>query len=321
MFTKRHLAVAPLAAALLFIAAPSFAEDYPNRVVRIVSPYPAGSPGDTMPRVVADALSKKLGHNFIIENRPGATQVVGAQFAAKAPADGYTLFFGSVTSLAMNPSTLKSLPYDPINDFVPISLAFEMPLYLSVNPSLNVGSVEELVNLAKSRPGKLRYGSLGIGSSLHLAGALFARVADIDIVHVPYKGSAEATAAVANGEIDFSFDGAGLNLVRSGRLPVLAITSTKRVEEAPNLPTFIELGYPELQVTIWFGFLAPAGTPKPIVEALSKDIGEVLKDPEYRSKLTEYILVGTSPEEFAAHIKSEIPKWKKILGVAGIQPR
>ena len=310
-----------VASCIGFSSQHAYSEGYPDRVVRIISPYPAGSPGDTMPRVLADALSKRLGKNFIIENRPGATQVVGARAAASAPPDGYTLFFGSVTSLAMNRWTMKSLPYDPIKDFTPISLAFEMPLYLGVNPQLNVHSVAELVALAKSKPGKLRYGSLGIGSSLHLAGALFARTAGIEIVHVPYKGASEATAAVANGEIDFAFDGSGLDLVRSGRLPVLAVTTSQRITEAPNLPTMVELGYPDMQITIWFGFLAPVGTPQEIVARLAKEIQGALHDDDYRKRLTEYVLVGTSPDEFSSYIGREIPKWQRILAIAGIEAR
>ena len=196
-----------------------------------------------------------------------------------------------------------------------------MPLYLGVNPQLNVHSVAELVALAKSKPGKLRYGSLGIGSSLHLAGALFARTAGIEIVHVPYKGASEATAAVANGEIDFAFDGSGLDLVRSGRLPVLAVTTSQRITEAPNLPTMVELGYPDMQITIWFGFLAPVGTPQEIVARLAKEIQGALHDDDYRKRLTEYVLVGTSPDEFSSYIGREIPKWQRILAIAGIEAR
>ena len=291
---------------------------YPVKAVRIVVPYPAGGLGDILPRALGASLSEQLGQPFVTENRPGASQMIGAQFAAKAAPDGYTLFFGSVTSLAINVSAQKNLPYDPLRDFAPVSLCFSTPLYLVVNPVVPARSVKELIALVKARPGKLTFASGGAGSSNHLAGELFKFLIGGDIVHVPYKGAGPAMIDVVGGHVDMMFEGAAINYVKDGKVRALAVTSAARSPVAPQLPTMQEAGVTGYESTIWFGIVAPMATPAPIVNRLSQEITKALAQPLLRERLSTVNLIGTTPEAFAAHIRAEIPKWRKVIESAKI---
>jgi tripartite-type tricarboxylate transporter receptor subunit TctC len=291
---------------------------YPVKPVRIISPYPPGGLGDTVPRVIAVGLTESVGQQVIVENRPGASQIIGMQAAAKSAPDGYTLVYGSVTSLAINPTAHKNLPYDAVKDFAPISLCVTTPLYLVLHPSVPAKSVKELIALARAQPGRLAYGSGGNGSSNHLAGELFKSLARVDLLHVPYKGAGPAMVDVMAGHVDLMFGAAGLAEARAGRVRVLGVTSAKRASAAPQVPTLAESGVPGYEATIWFGLLAPAGTPTAIVNRLSADTGKALAQPRLREQFSTLDATPSTPQAFAALIEREIPKWRKVIEGAKI---
>ena len=310
---------------LIATTMPSYAQAWPNRAVRIIVPYPPGGIGDTVTRAIAQGLSEQFGQPFVIDNKPGASQKIGAEMVAKSPADGYTLFLGSVTSLAINVNSQKKMSYDPIRDFAPISMAFFSPLYLVVNPSVPVTSVNELISLAKTQPGKLSFASIGQGGSIHLAGELFRSMAGLDMMHVPYKGSAPALTDVIGGQVSLMFDAgvSALPQVKAGKLRALAVTSSKRSSSTPELPTIAEAGnLPGYEATIWFGFVAPIGTPQEIVNKLSQEIGKVTRQTGLKERFAPQgvELASSHPAEFAEFIKTEIPKWGKVLRDANVAP-
>jgi len=317
----KHAMVAGL---LVMSSAAALAQTYPARPVKIIVPYPPGGVSDLFTRMVAQQLQESLGQPFLAENRPGASQMVGAMAVAKAPPDGYTLYVGSITSLAMNVYTQKSLQYDPVKDFAPVSLGMTMPLFLVVNPSTPANTVRELIALMKANPGKYTYASVGNGSSLHVAGELFKTLTGTDMVHVPYKGSAPGVADIIAGQVTMSFDPGASCLpgVKSGRLRALGVTSLQRSAAMPDLPTVAEAGVPGYEATIWFGIVAPAGTPQPVVARLSQEINRITRQPAMRERFAAQAvdLTPNTPEEFGAMIKSEIVKWSKVLKDAGMQP-
>jgi tripartite-type tricarboxylate transporter receptor subunit TctC len=307
-----------LSAALVLAMPMAQAQNYPNKPVRIISPYSPGGLGDLVPRAIANALSESLGQQFLVDNRPGASQAIGMQAAAKSPADGYTMVYGSVTSLAINPAVSKDLPYDPVKDFAPVSLCVTTPLFMVVHPSVPAKNVKELIALAKRQPGKLSFASGGAGSSNHLAGELLKLLAGVDLLHVPYKGAGPAMVDVMAGHVDMMLGAAGLAEARAGRVKVLGVTSAKRSPQAPELPTLSEAGVKGYEATIWFGLLAPAGTPQLIVGRLSQEIGKALQQKTMRERFNTVDLTPTTPEGFAEHIKREMPKWRKVVTEAKI---
>src|SRR5262245_27678978 len=310
-----------LVAAAVFCAAPSSqAQTYPAKVVRIVTPFAPGGPGDLMPRALAAGLTEQLGQPVIVENRPGGSTFIGMQLVAKAPPDGYTLLFTSQTSLAINVSAFKSLPYDPLRDFAPVALCFTSPLFLVVHPSVPAKSVKELIALAKARPGKLNFASGGTNSTNHLAGELFKTLAGVDMVHVPYKSAGPAMVDVVAGHADLMFGAAGLAEAKAGRVRVLATTGARRSVAAPDLPTVEEAGLPGFEATVWFGVLAPAGTPGSIVTRLSQEIERVLRQPAMQARFESMDITPSTPEGFAEHIRREIPKWRKVFLAAKLVP-
>ena len=303
----------------------SGAHGYPNRAVKIVVPYPPGGIGDTVTRALAQGMAEQMGQPFVIDNKPGASQMIGAELVAKAPADGYTLFLGSVTSLAINVSSQKKMNYDPARDFAPVAMAFFSPLYLVVNPAVPAANVRELIALAKAQPGKLSFASIGQGGSIHLAGELFRSMAGLDMTHVPYKGSAPALIDVIGGQVSLMFDAgvSALPQVRAGKLRGLAVTSAKRSAAAPELPTVAEAGnLPGYEATIWFGLVAPAATPRDVVARLSQEFARVARQSALRERFAPQgvELASTTPEEFADIIRAEIPKWGKVLRDANVAP-
>lgn len=301
------------------------AQAYPNKPVRIVVPYPPGGIGDTVTRTIAQGLTEAMGQPFIIENKPGASQMIGAEIVARSPPDGYTLFLGSVSSLAINVSSQKKLPYDPVKDFAPVAMCYFSPLYLVVHPSVPAYSVKELIALARAQPGKLTFASIGQGGSIHLAGEMFKSMAGLDLIHIPYKGSAPALTDVIGGQVNLMFDAgvSALPQVRAGKLRALALTSARRSDSTPDLPTVAEAGpLPGYEATIWFGIVAPAGTPRDTVQRLSQEIGRILRQAALRERFAPVgvELAPGTPEEFGEYIRSEIPKWGKVMRDAGVAP-
>ena len=316
-----RLEAAALTALVLFAQAPAaFAQSapFPARPVRIIVPYPPGGLGDIFPRGLADAATAPLGQPIVVDNRPGGTQIIGAQAAARATPDGYTLFFGSVTSLAINPASRKNLPYDPLRDFAPVTLCFFTPLYLVAHVAVPARTVQELIALARSQPGRMAFASGGAGTSQHLAGELFRSMAKLDLIHVPYKGAAPAMTDVQAGHVPFMFEGGGLNYVRDGKIRVLAVSSAQRAPQAPDVPTVAESGLPGFEATIWFGLLVPAATPQPLVRQLHATLSRVLDQPQFHARFQALTVRSSTPEGFAAHIRAEIPKWRKVIQDANI---
>jgi tripartite-type tricarboxylate transporter receptor subunit TctC len=313
--TSRRSTAAILA--VLLLACPALAADYPSHPVTIIVPYPAGGLGDILPRAMADVLQRQTGQTFIIDNKPGATQMLGTRIAARATPDGYTLLFGSVTSLAINPSMKKDLLYDPVRDFDPIALVFMSPMYLVTRVDLPVNSVKDLVALAKREPGTLNYASGGPGSSSHLAGEMFKTLAGVSMTHVPYAGTGPALRDVIGNIVDLTFTGAGMSYARNGQVKALAVTSAARSEAAPEIPTLAEAGLPGYEATIWFGFLAPAGTPGKIVDALYDEMKRAVSSGALADKLRassdEVELVARPPEAFRAFIGQELPRWREVI--------
>ena len=308
----------------LSVAPAALAQAYPTKPVRVVVPYPPGGVGDTTMRAIAQQLSESLGQPFVIDNKPGASQMIGADAVAKAAPDGYTLFLGSVTSLAINVSSQKKMPYDPVKDFAPVSMLYFSPMYLVVNPMVPAQSVKELVALAKAQPGKLSFASIGQGGSIHLAGEMFKSMAGVDITHIPYKGSAPAITDIIGGQVSLMFDAgvSALPQVRAGKLRALAITTAKRVDSTPELPTVAEAGgLPNYEATLWFGLVAPAATPRDIVNRLSQELAKILRQPALQARFANLGVEfsASSPEEFATYIRAETLKWGKVFRDAKVE--
>ncbi len=316
---RRWLCAAVLASAALPARA---AEAWPSRPIRLVAPLAPGGSVDIIARLVASALTPALGQRVVVENRPGASGNVGVQAVATAVPDGYTLVLGSSSTFGANPSLFKSLPYDPIKGFAPISQVSVAPNVLVVTRDLPVSSVADLVTLAKRQPGRLSFASSGYGGSPHLAGELFKASAGIDIAHIPYKGTGSAMADLLTGRVQMSFATvlAVLDQVKAGQLKALAVTGDARVAALPSVPTIVEAGYPEVRITGWNGVLAPAGTPKAVIDELSDAIRTAVRSPDLSAKLqTEgAIPVGSTPPEFAAFIAEEIRRWAAAVHAAGL---
>ena len=299
------------------------ADKYPSKPVRFVVGFAPGGAADIPARLIAQKLSETLAQTVIVDNRPGADGILAADLVSKSPPDGYTVAYVTA-GFAMN-SILhaKTLPYHPINDFTPISLVASGPLTLVVNTALPVRNLKELVALAKAQPGKLNYASAGSGGTMHLAGELLRQVAHVDIVHVPYKGGGPALTDVLAGQIEFTFVGAPASMpyIRSGRLKVLAVSTAKRSASLPDVPTVAELGYPDYEVSTWYGVLAPARLPAAIGNRVSSDLAKVLSAADVKEKLLGLGIesVGSTPEQFMALLKSEIARWTPVIQKAGLK--
>lgn len=294
---------------------------YPTKPIHLIVQYGAGGSTDVLARLVARKLGDVLGQPVVVENRPGANGVLASDAVAKAAPDGYTLLFNTNADAA-NVTLLKNLPYDLERDFAPITLVGAMPHIVVVPPSRGINTLPELIAVAKSNPGKLNFASVGIGSTPHLAGELFRIMAQVDIVHVPYKASSQAIAELIGGQVDLMFLGAvsGLPHVKSGKLKLLAITSNRRLQAVSEVPTVSEAaklqGY---EATTWWGLLAPARTPEPVIARLSKAVGGVLALPETRDYLNTLgaYAIGNTPEEFSRFQRAEIAKWGNIIRSSG----
>jgi tripartite-type tricarboxylate transporter receptor subunit TctC len=304
-------------------SAPALAQSYPNKPIRIIIAQAPGSATDVISRVVGNRLTEGLGQPIVVEARPGAGGVVGTEAAARSAPDGYTLFMANNSTHGSNPAVYPKLPYDAVKDFAPISFVASVPYVLVVDPALPVKSVQELIAFAKASPGKMNYASAGNGSTHQFCAELLKSAAGIDVTHIPYKGSPPGVAAVLAGEVSMMF----ANLtdvgaqIKSGRVKALAVTTLKRAELQPDVPTMVESGVADFEITSWFGLLAPAGTPAAVVGRLNAEMVKVLAREDVKSILGAQGLnvAASSPEQFAAHIKSEIARFTKIARAAGIK--
>ena len=263
------------------------AQTYPTKPIRIVVPFPAGGTTDVLARAAAQKLTESLGQPAVVDNRPGAGGNIGAELVAKSPPDGYTLLMGTVGTHAINPSLYPKMPYDHVKDFAPVILVAGVPNVLVINPALPVNSVQELIAYAKANPGKLNFASSGNGTSIHLSGELFKTMAGVQMTHVPYKGSAPALQDLVGGQVQLMFDNlpSSLALIKGGKLKALAVTSSARAAALPDVPTLAESGLPGFEASSWFGLLAPAGTPQPIILKVNGDVAKWLASPEAKEKL------------------------------------
>ncbi len=297
------------------------AETFPSRPIRLISPFAAGGGNDMISRAVAQALTRNLGHSVVVDNRPGANTIIGMELVAKSPPDGYTLIMTGST-VAINATLHANLPYDSLRDFAAVTQIAATPLIVAVHPSLPVASVRELIALAKARPGELNFPSAGVGNVSHLAGELFNVMAGVRLVHVPYKGSAPATADLLAGRVSVVFNSAFamLPFVKSGRLRALAVSGRARSALLPAVPTVNEAGVPGYDASTWYGLLAPAATPRAVIERLQAETVKALTADDVRRRLIEDGLepVGSTPAEFGAYIRTEIAKWARVISVAGI---
>lgn len=309
-----------IATITLTLSALALAQTYPTRQVRIVVPFPPGGTSDILARTIGARLSAPLGQPVVIENRPGAGGNIAADHVAKSAPDGYTLIMGT-SSLAISQSLYKKLTYDLVQDFAPITQAVNYTNLLVVHPSAGVKSVDELLKLARAKPGSLSYGTAGNGTPPHMTGELFKAYTSVNIVHIPYKGGAPAIADLIAGQIPMMFDNVPplLPHVRAGKIQALAVTSLARIAVLPDVPTLHELGLKDFDAVGWNGLLAPAGTPRDIVARLNTEVVRVLRIPDVRDQLTSQgaDIVGNSPEQFAAWIRAEVKKWAEVVKVSG----
>jgi tripartite-type tricarboxylate transporter receptor subunit TctC len=320
-----HLGTLALAAALgsgLLLHATAAAQaSFPSKPLTIIVPFTPGGTTDILARIVGQGLSVEFGQSVVIENRAGAGGNIGGQVAAKAAPDGYTLFMGTVGTQAINASLYKKMPFDPIKDFAPLTRVANVPNLLVANPDQPFKSVAELIAYAKANPGKVNFASSGNGTSIHLSGELFKTMAKVQMVHVPYKGSAPALTDLLGNQVGIMFDNlpSVIPHVRSGKLRPLAITTAKRSPELPDVPTIAESGLPGYEATSWFGLLAPAGTPAAVITKLNAAIVKVLGQPDVRKRISDQgaEVYSETPEQFAAFIQAEGVKWGKVVRDSG----
>ncbi|MEI6415665.1 MAG: tripartite tricarboxylate transporter substrate binding protein [Pseudomonadota bacterium] len=318
----RSVLVVLLAVAGVAAWQPVHAQPYPNKPVRLVIPYPPGGGTDTIMRPFVQYLSERLGQQIIIDNRGGGGGSMGMEAVARATPDGYTLVAGLTAQLAVNPALYKKLPYDPVKDYAPISLFADGPYLLVVDPSLPVKSLKDLVELARKSPNKINYASSGNGSGGHLAAEMLMYMAGIKMLHIPYKGGGPALTGLLTGEAQVLFApyASARAHITSGRIRALAVTTARRPKAISELPTIAEAGVPGYDSGVWYSLLAPAGTPKAIIDRLNRETMVVLKNPEFLKLLMEQAIdpIGSTPEELAQYIKKEIDKWAKVVKEAAI---
>ena len=320
----RRIATAVLASVLALTAGTASAETnyYPDRAVKIEVGYAAGGPLDVVARLIGDKLAQIWGKTVVVENVSGASGNIAADRVAKAVSDGYTLLLASNVNIAVNPKLYKNMPFDPVKDLAPITQVAYSPNILVVPNDLPVKSVQELVTYAKANPGKVSFASAGVGTTQHLAGELFKTIAKVDIQHVPYRGATPAITDLLGGRISMFFGPPSslLGLVKEGKVRALAVTSAQRFPAAPDLPTMIEAGYPGFVAVLSVGWMAPAGTPKDVIDSIYKDTAKALAAPDVRERLQKIGTepMGTSPAEFAADIQREVPQWAEVIKAAGL---
>ena len=324
MLLTRRQAIAGCGGLAMLTGLPAFAQAaYPSRTVKMIVPFPAGGTTDLLGRLVADQLKTGLGATVIVENKPGAGSTLAAEQVARAEPDGYTLLMATSTTLAINKTLYKKLAYDPVKDFAPVALVAGVPFALIVNPQVPAKTLSEFIAYAKSVPG-LAYGSAGNGSPQHLGAEMLKAAAGIDIRHVPYRGSVPAMLDVIAGHIPFMVVDLqpALQQIREGKLRVLGVTTPKRVASAPDIPTLAEAGLSGFELVAWQGVVAPAAVPRPIIDQLAGQIGKLMADPATRDKLTTIALeplARSTPDSFAAYIKTEVDRWAVIVRNSGAE--
>ncbi|HJV60504.1 MAG TPA: tripartite tricarboxylate transporter substrate binding protein [Albitalea sp.] len=320
---RRHLLQASAAQAAL-LAMPSFAQTWPARPIKLVVPFPPGSSPDIIGRLVAEPLGQALGQPIVVDNRPGAGGNLGTGVVAKAEPDGYTFLFTIQGPLVTAPLLSKRLGYDPVKELAPVSLVATSPNVLVVDPKLGANTLADFVRIAKQQKGQLNYGSVGNGSASHLAMELFKARAGIDLVHVPYQGFPQVVNAILAGQVQAGFmvPGIAMGQVRAGKLKALGVTTLGRAASLPELPTLVEQGYPGFEAISWQAVLAPAKTPRPIIERVSNELVRIIKGADVRSKmLGQYFsAAGTAPEGLDVLMKTERERWARVIKAAGVQP-
>jgi tripartite-type tricarboxylate transporter receptor subunit TctC len=314
--------VAAAAFALCTLAPHAQAQgSYPNHSVRLIVPFPPGGATDIMARAIAQRWSEVLGQQFVVDNRPGAGGNIGSDLVAKAQPDGYTLLMGTVGTHAINASLYPKMPYDNQKDFAPVILVAAVPNVMEVNPSVPAHNVKEFIAYVKANPGKINFASSGSGTSIHLSGELFKVMAGVDMTHVPYKGSSPALTDLLGGQVQVMFDNLPPSLphIKAGKLRALAVTSAVRAPALPDVPTIAESGLPGFEASSWFGVLAPAGTPRAIIDRLNAEGVKWLSTADAKEKMANLgaIAAGGSPEDFANHIRAETAKWAKVVKESG----
>jgi tripartite-type tricarboxylate transporter receptor subunit TctC len=303
------------------VASTALSQDYPSRPIRIIVPFPAGGTADLLARQIGQTMSAALRQQVFVENRAGAGGNIGADLAARSEPDGYTLLMGTVSTHAINPNLYPNMPYDAEKSFAPILLVATLPNLLVVHPSVPAKDVGELIALAKAKPGELAFASAGNGTTQHLCGELFKKLARVDLIHIPYKGNAPAVTDLVGGQVQVMFDNIPVSLpqVRAGKLRALAVTGLKRSPVLPDIPTIAEAAIPGYNITSWFGLYAPAGTPHLIVERLNKEANRTLADKKFRQRLMDQGIepAGGTSAQFAAFMQAESAKWGKIVKDSG----
>jgi tripartite-type tricarboxylate transporter receptor subunit TctC len=299
-------------------------QNYPTRPVRFVVPFAPGGSTDTLARTIGVKLADALGQQVVVDNRTGANGDIGMEIVARSRPDGYTIVLGYIANLAIAPSLYAKMPYDPVKDFAPITQPASSPNVLTAHPSVQAKTLQELIALAKAKPGQISFASTGVASVGHLTGELINNLAGIRMTHVPYKGSGQAVTDILGGHVQVMFSGfsSTLHHIRAGKLRALAVTGPKRSPALAEVPTISEQGFPGVEATAWYGILAPAGTPKPVVARLHGDLVRVLKQPDVVQKLDGlgFEIVASTPEQFGAYIRTEIKKWEKVVRASGAKP-
>jgi tripartite-type tricarboxylate transporter receptor subunit TctC len=324
LLTRREVMAGCAGGFTLLISPAKSQAAYPSRTIKMIVPYPAGGTTDLLGRLVADQLKSGLGATCIVENKPGAGTTLGAEQVARSEPDGYTLLMATSTTLAINKTLYKKLPYDPVKDFAPIALVAGVPFALIVNPMLPAKTLAEFIAYAKSKLGELAYGSAGNGSPQHLGAEMLKSAAGIDIRHVPYRGSVPAMLDVIAGHIPFMIVDLqpALQQIREGKVRVLGVTTPKRVAAAPDIPTLAEAGLPGFELVAWQGVVAPAGVSRPIVDQLAAQIAKLVADPATRDKLTALSLeplTGSTPDSFATYVRTEVDRWAVVVKASGAE--
>ncbi|QYY25034.1 tripartite tricarboxylate transporter substrate binding protein [Diaphorobacter sp. MNS-0] len=319
--TRRTLLASLAVAAAGALPLGALAQNFPTKPITIIVPFSAGGTTDILARIVGQGLTTELGQSVVVDNKPGAGGNIGGSLAAKAAADGYTLFMGTVGTHAINQSLYKKMPFDPVKDFAPLSRVATVPNLLVAHPSQPFKTVKEMIAYAKANPGKITFGSPGSGASPHVSGELFKSMTGTDLLHIPYKGSAPAMTDLLGGQTSVMFDNmpSAIQHVRSGKLRPIAVTTAKRSPELPDVPTIAEAGVPGYEATSWFGMFAPAGTPKPVLDKLHAALIKVLNQADVKKKIAEQggDVVAETPAQFAAFIKAESVKWGKVVKESG----
>ncbi len=316
-------AAAATAAAFTALAGPALAQTYPERSINVVVPFAAGGSTDLVARIVAQKLTEQMGQSVVVENRVGAGGNVGAAAVAKAPPDGYTVLFATISTHTLNPLMAKKSAYDPVKDFAPVGLIGSIPNVLVVHPSVPAKNVQELIALAKKEPQKYSYASSGVATPLHLSGEMFNRMAGTTMAHVPYRGAGPAMNDLVGGQIPVMFDNlpSSVEFIKAGKIRALAVTTKQRAKQMPDIPTMEEQGLKGYETYSWQALFFPANTPRPIIDRMSAELKKALADPTLQKRLEDLTMTVTfsTPEELAAHVKEQLATWEPITKATGVQ--